>query len=462
MLSTRSMCGLLLAATLIATPAPRAHSDEPEAISGKRPLSLRECVQLALRGNPSLRAANEDRAAAHARTQQARSPLLPQVRGSGTASKSHSDASTAFFPGGVPATDPESESDRLNANLSVDQSIVNLSDWRSASSAKASEFAAEELYRGAQEAIVAQVERTYFNSLKSIRLQEVSEENLKVGEEQLKLAEKRREVGIGVEADILKARAQNAQDRLALINAKKEVQIARTALSHVIGIALDAPLVIDDLSPDAAVAAPPLPDLSTALAARPDIREQQHRLRAAERSLGAAQLRYVPDLGFGFQYGRLLDASRTTINDSTGAESTTEFEATSDWQATLSLSLAIFDGGAREGRIKEARAGLRATRHTFDQLLRNAELEIETASLNASAAAEAIDVSRDGMRAAEEDLRVTQGSYTQGLLPILNLVTAQAALVTARTAYVSATYDFRIALAELDRALGRGVSKYTE
>lgn len=457
---TRLARAIVLIATFSAAPAPPALSGEPGPAAGKKPLSLKECVGIALRANPGLGAARDLAAAARGRTWQARAPLLPQVFGNVSASRSEAPKRTSFFQG-FQGTVPENVFEQKTASLSVQQSVVNLSDWKAAASAKSTERAAEASYRWQEQELVLAVAQAYYNYLKSIRLEEVARENLKVGEEQLKLAEKRREVGIGVEADILKARAQNAQDRLGVITAAKDVEIARRLLCGVMGIALDAPIAVDDIPPDEAVGPEPEADVEAALAARPDLVEQRHRVRAAERSLASARALYLPDLSFDFGYRRLLDATNTvTIADTLGraVHAVTEFDPYGSWDASLSLNLAIFSGGAREGRVNEARASLRSARETLEQLERDARLEAQTALLDVKAKAEAIQVSREGVRAAEEDLRVTQGSYTQGLLPILNLVQAQAALVQARTSLVTATYDHRIALAQLDRALGRGAA----
>jgi outer membrane protein len=453
------LCTLLAAAAAGLSAGPAAGADGPQALSSKKPLSLRDCVTIALRSNPGLAAAGAQPDAAHGRTQQARSALLPQISGSGSASRSESPERQSLV-GGTPFSSPENTYEERSVALSARQSLVNVADWKSFATARAGERASRASYLWSQEEIVLAVETAYFNYLKSIQLQVVAQENLKVGEEQLKLAERRHEVGIGVEADILKARAQNAQDRLALITAENDVRIARANLCHVTGVSLDSPLVVDDVSADEPAGAAPAPDVGQAVASRPDVAHQRHQLAAAEHDLGAARARFLPTLDFDFGYQRLLDAKNTVTLPE--GDQVSEFDAYGSWRASLSANLPLFTGWSRHGRVNEARANLVAAREGLAQAERDARLQIETASLNATAAMEAIGVSRDGVRAAEEDLRVTQGSYTQGLVPILTLLEAQAALVEAKNAYVSAIYGHRIALAELDRALGRGVAKYAE
>lgn len=434
-----------------------AIAEGPDAALGKRALSLRECVEIALRSNPGLLAAQEQRDAAHGRTQQARGPLLPQVTASAFTSRSWEESHQEVF--GTFIQNPgDRDSRSTSVGVSLDQAVVNLSLWKTSAGARSSERAAEASFRASQEEIVLAAERSYYNYLKTIHLEEVARENQKVGEEQLKLAQKRHEVGIGVEADILKARAQSAQDRLGVINAEKDTRVARTTLSHVMGLSLDTPLTVEDIAEGEEIGPPPEPDIEAALAERPEIVDRRHQVRAAEHALGAAKAERYPQLGFGFDYQRLLDSKSTTESDP--ADIVSETDAYDSWRASLDLSMAVFRGGSIRGRINEARANLGAERELLSQAERDARLEIERASLNVAAAAEAIMVSREGVAAAEEDLRVSQGSYQHGLVPILNLVEAQAALVRARNAFVSATYDYRIALGELDRALGRGVSKF--
>ncbi len=458
---------LVLVASLLAA-APLARAQESELVSGKRALTLEECVGSALRSNPALLAARDQSDAARGRAQQARGALLPQITGSASTLRAEAEARLDLLAGN-PVDSPKNRFVETSAGLSLQQSVLSLSLWNNLRSARSSQRSTEAAFRTSQEDVVLSTETAYFNYLKAIHLEEVAHENLKVGEEQLKLAEKRREVGIGVEADLLKARAQNAQDRLGVINAEKDTKLARTALCHVMGISLDSPLVVEDIDPAGAVEAAPRLDIDAALAERPELVDQRHRVRAAEHTLGAAKGERYPNLDFQFNYARRIDAENkrfdVPIRDTTGAvvdirDFVDEFEAYGRWSASLGLTLPIFRGGSTRGRINETRANLAAEREFLEQAERDARLEIERATLNVAAAAEAISVSREGVVAAEEDLRVSQGSYTHGLVPILNLVTAKAALVEAKNANVSATYDYRISLAELERALGRGASKY--
>jgi len=452
-----------LTAALLAASTARA-ADEPAPSPGKRAWSLTDCVRSALESNRALMAAAQGVESAEGAYQQARSAVLPQLSASAQAFRSKTGERSQLV-GGQLIPFGENRYDEVNASLSARQSVIDLASWKTISSARASESAAEYSYQARQEDLVLQVQESYYNYLKTSRLLDVAEENVKVGEEQLKLAEKRLEVGAGVSADVLKARAQTATDRLAVIDAKKNVDIARQTLCHVTGIPLDAPIVIEDVQADAAAPLPQTIDVDATLAERPDLANRRRAVDAARHTAGAAKAGILPTLGVQVSYQRQLRGiNNSDVVNEFGevVEEESKTDPYGSWFAAAQVDLPLFTGGNTRGRIHQARANLRASEENLAEAERAARLEIETAKRNVEAAAEAIVVSREGVSAAEEDNRLSQGFYTHGLVPILNLVESQAALVLAKTNAVSAIYDYWIALASLDRATGRGFARFSK
>lgn len=459
----------LAAALLLTAPPMRAGAQEADAGSEKRPLTLAETVRSALAANHSLMASAEQVAMATGRYQQTRSAYWPQVSATSQAFRSHVDQRRQLV-GGVLVPFVENRYDEVNLALTARQSVIDISSWRAGSSARASEEAAEYSYRAQQEDLVLEVQQAYYNYLKTARLLSVAEENVKVGQEQLKLAEKKLEVGTGVSVDVLKAHAQTASDRLAVIEAKKNLDIARTTLNHVAGLPLDAPIVVEDVDINEPPSPLPVVEVDSAMAWRPDLATRRHEVAAAEKSVGAAQARRYPTLGVQVSYTRLMHGLNTAYDVPVGilggdsnvvlVNQESETDPYGSWFAAAQLELPLFTGGSTKGQVNETRAGLRAAQELLLESERAARLEVQTALRNAEAAAEAMEVSREGVAAAEEENRLSQGFYTHGLVPILNLVESQAALAQARTDAVNAVYDYWIALASLDRALGRGVARF--
>ena len=379
----------LVAALLLTGPAMRAGAQETDAAAGKRALTLAETVRSALAANHRLMASAEQVAMATGRYQQARSAYWPQVSATSQAFRSHVDQRRQLV-GGVLVPFVENRYDEVNLALTARQSLIDISSWRAGSSASASEAAAQYSYRAQQEDLVLEVQQAYYNYLKTARLLSVAEENVKVGQEQLKLAEKKLEVGTGVSADVLKARAQTASDRLAVIEAKKNLDIARTTLNHVTGLPLDGPIVVEDVDINEPPAPPPVVEIDSALAWRPDLATRRQEVAAAEKSVGAAQAQRYPTLGVQLSYTRLVHGLNTAFDVPfgimSGGDSTivlgnqeSETDPYGSWFAAAQLDLPLFTGGSTKGRVNETRAGLRAAQEMLLESERAARLEVETA-----------------------------------------------------------------------------------
>jgi outer membrane protein TolC len=90
--------------------------------------------------------------------------------------------------------------------------------------------------------------------------------------------------------------------------------------------------------------------------------------------------------------------------------------------------------------------------------LKNLELavsqELEEAILNLRASLSAIDAADRGVESADEDLRLSQERYQQGLGTVLELLESQVALTRARNSLVNALTGLKISEAALDKARG--------
>jgi outer membrane protein len=70
-------------------------------------------------------------------------------------------------------------------------------------------------------------------------------------------------------------------------------------------------------------------------------------------------------------------------------------------------------------------------------------------------ALEQVDIQTQSVAAATEDLRVQQRRYELGATTLLDLLTSQTQLDTARNALIRARYDYRVARAQLEALIGR-------
>jgi outer membrane protein TolC len=125
------------------------------------------------------------------------------------------------------------------------------------------------------------------------------------------------------------------------------------------------------------------------------------------------------------------------------------------WEVGISLNWSIFDGGNRLARYREAKANLDASQQRLKATELDISREVEQARSTVVETDERILAAQAAVASAQENFRLVQGRFDAGVGTILDLTDAQLALTQAQNTEAQALADFRIALARLDRALGK-------
>ncbi|HEU4436042.1 MAG TPA: TolC family protein, partial [candidate division Zixibacteria bacterium] len=203
-----------------------------------KPLTLNDALSTALEKNFGYRIAEGNWDIAKAEKTGAAGALLPFVSVGLSYGWTKRGPSSSFTQGLIVV--PGSNQTTTTANYSLGLDVrQNLFDGGAAFSgykaAVASEAASRENFRGARQKLIFDVRSSYFSALKAKRLLEVQEDVVKRGEEQLKIAQARYDLGSASLSDVLKARVSFANDQLTLISAENSYQVSLANLNSIIG-----------------------------------------------------------------------------------------------------------------------------------------------------------------------------------------------------------------------------------
>jgi len=228
-----------------------------------------------------------------------------------------------------------------------------------------------------------------------------------------------------------------ANARVDLIRARNALRTARVALNTAMAIDVDTPTAVQDNLVFEAVNLERGQLRGEALRSRPEYRQSKLRVSAAEATERQTFRGFFPDISGTGSYG----GSQPQLNE--------------NWTLGLSLSWSLFDGGNRVAKYQEAKANLEGAR----QRVKSTELDIiqnvEQAEIAVEEAQERIQAAQALVASAQENFRLAQGRFDAGVGTILELTDAQLALTQAQNTEAQALADYRIALARLDRAVGR-------
>lgn len=251
----------------------------------------------------------------------------------------------------------------------------------------------------------------------------------------LQLVRARTEGGLALGADVARAEAKLAVDRQELIRARNLLVNTSTRLAVVLRQDVDVVLLpIEDRLGPASYASPSSRDAR----ARPDVEAAERRADAAKRLVSSAKWDlYFPELRAVWGQHRIGD----TTDDLEGRE---ERAAWIFWD----LSPVGF-GQVRQRRAEEERARLRVA-----QLEERARGEIRRAEQDLSAARDRIPLAGDGIRAANDTLRLSEARFKAGTAIALEVLDAQEILAQARFNLARAIVDYNSAQARLLAASG--------
>jgi len=122
-----------------------------------------------------------------------------------------------------------------------------------------------------------------------------------------------------------------------------------------------------------------------------------------------------------------------------------------------SLNFTLFSGFHRKTAVSNARASVKYAQETLDQTERTVAFSVKQAYLGVDLAAETRNLADQIEVSAQEDFNLAQEKYNLGAATILDLLDAQVSLTRAQNDKVNAMFDYHVAVARLENAIGQGV-----
>jgi outer membrane protein TolC len=457
--------GVLTGATGAAEPPPAS-------------LDVDEAVRIALRQNYAYQQAGAVVGMAEGSRLDAAAGLLPSAGGSYSYSKSSSattlknlDVETRIengLPIVVRRGSLQLDTDRSGSGLGVSlREDLSFSNWYRYRSAQADVEGARHGQAAAGQDLAYQVRQQFYLLLRAQDLLQVQTEDFRLAQDQERRITSMFELGSVARVDVLKAKVRVSEAELALIRQQNLVDIEKARLATLLGFSADTPL---ELTGELRTAAAPLDSAEVVIqsASRADLERARERVRSASNLYRSALLSRVPGLFATFDWSTSAGSEQSdNLNqqlltdvpnpgDSTLAlyAFPTDSDAESDgWDLRVGASVNL-DAFLNMGQHKRSRSFMHQAEYELEGLQLDVQREIEEAILNYRASQKAIESAESGVASAEEDLRLSQERYQQGLGTVLELLEAQVAITRARNNRVNALTGLKISEAALDKARG--------
>ena len=382
--------------------------------------TLRRLIDTALIHNRDLRIAVLNIEQARAQFQIRRADQFPTVGAAATGSRqpnaNGNGGITSVYTAGLALTSYE---------LDFFGRVASLKD-----AALAQYLATEEGRKTTQISLIAAVANTYLSLLADEELLAITQQTLATREESFKLSQLRFDEGITSELDLRQGESLLEAARIS----RAQLQRQRALDENLLTLLLGQPLTVD-----LAVALPAgqgLADMpvmvsvpaglpSDLLARRPDIRQAEQQLLAANANIGAARAAFFP---------------RISLTASTGSVSrhlSGLFESgTYGWTLVPQLFLPLFDAGRNRAGLDSAQAGRDIAVAQYEKAIQTAFREVADALAGRATRGEQLRAQQPQPSAEATRFKLSDLRYQNGVASQLDLLDAQRSLFSARQAVV--------------------------
>src|SRR5438445_1260798 len=397
---------------------------------------LQELIRTALKQNYDLQLATERINAGRAQVQITRSNLFPQVTGNGD------------FSGGK-EHNFQTKSNFLTLTADAAFQLDFFGRLRRATEASHAELlATEDARQTVVLTLVSDVASDYFALLQLDLQLQITRETVKTQEDSVKLTKLRVDHGVATKLDVLQAQQVLDTANAQIPDLERQIAQEENAISILLrnypqGVPRGRPLVEQSLPPEVP---PGLP--SSLIERRPDIREAEQILVAANAEIGVAKAQFFPQISLtgsgGGSFGR-SSAFSSLFSSQLGI-----------WSYGAQVSQPIFTGGALRGNLRLVESQHKQALIAYQQTIQRAFGDVSDALIGYQKLHQVRLRQEDTVADLQESVRISTLRYKGGTTTYLEVLDGQRSLYGAELSLASARGDEFRSLVQLYRALGGG------
>jgi outer membrane protein len=402
-------------------------------------LTLADAEALAVKNHPQIVAAKNQAAAAGQQVVEARSAYFPTLNGEITASQALKDSRL-----GAGFLTTSQLFNRAGTGLELTQLVTDLGRTNNlVANSRFQEQAAAQNILATQYDVVLSVHQAYFGVLQAQAFVKVADDTIHARQTLADQVNALAKAQLKSQLDVSFAEVNVSQARLLLIRAQDSVKTAYADLARALGEDQPAGYQLVENPLPAAPPADAEALITEAIQNRPELRELHLRQQAAERFEAAERDLSRPSVDL------LGVAGALPYLDQTPHVAPDEYEA-----VALNVNIPIFNGHLFAARRQAAHYERLVADQNSRAQRQAVERDVRAAWAAATNAWQSIPVTENMVKEAQLALDLSQGRYNLGLASIVEVTEAQLNLTQAQIENVTARYDYHVAYAQLQYAIG--------
>ena len=416
--------------------------------------TLRQCMDYAIEHNISIKQQDNVRRQQELSLSTSRNSRLPDL--SASASENYSFGRAQTLDGTY------SNRNTNSTSFSIGTSVPLFTGFEIPNRIKLNQLnleAATQDLEKAKNDIRMQVAQAYVQILYNMEIADVAYRQLAIDSAQVKRLEAFVENGKASQAQLSQQQATLAQAQLTATQADNNLQLSVLALTQL--LELPSPEGFSIVRPDNTSllvlhSSLPSPDAvyQEALTIKPEVRAEQLRLSAADKSISIAKAALYPKLYFNAG----LQTNYYKTNGMQAESFTSQMKNNFAQYLGVSLNVPIFNRFATRNNVRSARIDRENRQLQFDLVRKTLYKDIQQVYYNAVAAGSKYESSKQAQQSSQDAFKLTQAKYENGKASITEFNEAKNNYLKTESDLVQARYEYLYQTALLDFYRGRDLN----
>ncbi|MEK6570120.1 MAG: TolC family protein, partial [Bacteroidota bacterium] len=415
-------------------------------------LTLAQAISIALEQNRDVLIADQDRYKADAQISEARSGAFPQINLSGQYARNIQKPvlflppDNPFLKSGSSVKFEMGSNNAYSMGLQISQTLYSKKLGTAIDIAEDFHAYSEKSYEGTALDVVLNVKKAFYGVLLVQRLVEVNRQGLEVARVNYENVKSLYKHGAAAEYDFLRAEVQVASTEPLLIQAENNLELSKNALKNLLAIDLAQEILVKDEFVFSEISAETMQQASKlAPTNNPTILQLALQESILEKNISIERAEFFPTLALFGSYQFQTQDNTFRVGNYNWAKT---------FIVGLQVSYPLFNGFRTSARTDQASIDTRKIQYVRLKAEEGLKIQILQAQLKMEEARKRIAAQEKSISQAEKALKIGQTRYKSGVGTQLELLDTQAALTRTQTNYAQAVYDYLIARAEWERAVG--------
>ncbi|MFQ5753704.1 MAG: TolC family protein [bacterium] len=412
-------------------------------------LNLEKAIDMALENNETILIAHNDVETSRALLREAWADALPQINFNGIYTRNIKQP-VFFFPDPMTGEQRAFRIGSKNSyvlNLTFDQPLFQ--SGKVSGGIKAANLFkkySNEGFQAVRADVILSVRKAYYTVQLDQQLLDINQQSLNQQMAHLINTRKLFKQGQVSELDTLRAWVDYTNLQPQVLRTENNLRIAENRLKELIGLDLEEKIVLEgelNFEHTNGISLAEMQEI--ALRNRPELKQLEYQTNMLKYNIGITRADLLPKLYFNGTYQSIAQSDLFDFGE--GFQSSIS--------GAIRLEVPIFNGLRTHAKIQQAKLSYKNAQHQLDLFLDNLKIEVKSILLNIKESEKRLQVQQHAIKQADRALYIAQRRYNEGVGTQIEIGDALLALNVTKTNYVQAVYDHKIALAELNKAIGR-------